>query len=64
MCIKITPPESRVSFVGILNFDHVKIKMAAVTLGNGSRSNGWYGTKVLVGIIIWHTEKDHVVKSL
>jgi len=29
-----------------------------------SKSNGWYGTKVMVGIIIWHTEKDAVVKSL
>jgi len=38
--------------------------MAAVTLGNGSRSNGWYGTKVVAGIIIWHIEKDLVVKSL
>jgi len=37
--------------------------MAAMTLENGSRSNGWYGTKVIVGIIIWHTEKDAVVKS-
>jgi len=40
MCIKITPPDSRVRFVRLLNFDHVNIEMAAVTLGNGSRSNG------------------------
>jgi len=64
MCIKITPPDSRVSFVGLLNIDHVKIEMAAVTLGNGSRSKGWHGTKVLVVIIIWPIEKDLVVKSL
>jgi len=38
--------------------------MAAVTLGNGSRSNGWYGIKVIVGVIIWHTKKDAVVKRL
>jgi len=60
-----TPSLSRsVSFVRLLNFDHVKIKMAAVTLGNWSRSNGLYGTKVLAGIIIWHIEKDLVVKRL
>jgi len=64
VCIKITLPESSVRFVRLLNFDHVKIEMVAVTLGNGSRSNGWYGSKVIVGIIIWHTEKDLVVKSL
>jgi len=52
MCIKIILPDSRVRFVRLLNFDHVKIEMAAVTLGNGSRSNGWYGSKVMVGIII------------
>jgi len=38
--------------------------MAAVTLGNGSRSNGWYGTKVMAEIIIWHFEKVLVVKAL
>jgi len=62
MRIKITSPDSRVSFVGLLNFDHVKIEMAAVTLGNGSRSNGLYGSKVIIGIIIWHIEKDLDVK--
>jgi len=50
--------------VSPLNFDYVKIEMAAVTLGNGSRSNGWNETKVMVEIITWHTEKDLVVKSL
>jgi len=54
MCIKITQSDSRVRFVWLLNFDRVKIEMAAVTLGNGSRSNGWYGSKVMVGIVIWH----------
>jgi len=57
MCIKITPPASRVRFVGFLNFHHVKIEMAAVTLGNGSRSNGWYGSKFIIRKIIWHIEK-------
>jgi len=38
--------------------------MAAATLEMGSRSNGWFGTKVIVGIIIWHIEKDVVVKIL
>jgi len=38
--------------VSPLNFDHVKIEAAAVTLENESRSNGWYGTKGMVGIII------------
>jgi len=37
--------------------------MATVTLRNRSRSNGWYGTKVLVRIIIWHIEKDLVRKT-
>jgi len=64
MCIKLTLPDSRVRFVRHLKFDHVKIEMAAVTLGNGSRSNGWYGSNVMVEINIWHSEKDLVVKSL
>jgi len=38
--------------------------MAAVTLRNGSRSNGWYVKKVMVGVIIWHIKKDLVVKTL
>jgi len=50
--------------VPYLKFDKVNFEMAAVTLGNGSRSNGWYGTKVVTGIIIWHIDKDLVVKSL
>jgi len=50
--------------VSPLNFDYVKIEMAAVTSGNGSRSNGWNGTKVMVGIITWHAEKDLAVKGL
>jgi len=37
--------------------------MAAMTLRNESRSNGWYGTKILVRIIIWHIEKDLVGKN-
>jgi len=61
---KKTLPDCRVRFVQLLNFDHVKIEMAAVTLENGSRSNGWYGSEVMVGIISWHTEKDLVVKRL
>jgi len=64
MCKIIILPDSRVRFVRPLNFDHLKIKMAAVTLGNGSRSNGWYGSKVMVGIIIWHIDKNLLVKSL
>jgi len=52
MCIKITLPDRRVRFVQLLNFGHVKIKRAAMTLGNGSWSNGWYGLKVMVEIII------------
>jgi len=52
MCIKLILPDSRVRFVMLLNFDHVKIEKSAVTLGNGSRSNGWYGLKVMAGIII------------
>jgi len=64
MCIKITIPDSSVRFVRLLNFDHVKIKMAAVALGKGSKSNGMYGSKVMAWIIIWHIEKDLVVKSL
>jgi len=50
--------------VPYLKFDKVNFQMAAVTVGNGSRSNGWYGTKVVTGIIILHIEKDLVVKSL
>jgi len=57
-------PDTRVRFVQLLNFDHVKIEMTAVTLGNGSRSNGCYGSKVMEGIIIWHIEKDLVVNRL
>jgi len=38
--------------------------MAAVTLRIGSRSNGWYGIKVMSGRIIWHIEKDLVAKRL
>jgi len=64
MCIKITLPDRRVRFVQLLNFGHVKIERAAMTLGNGSRSNGWYGLKVMVEIIIWHIEKNLVVKKL
>jgi len=63
MANRIIPPGRMVKFVQLLNFDRVKNEMAAVTLGNGSRSNGWDGTKVMVWIIIWHIEKDLVVKS-
>jgi len=38
--------------------------MAAVTLRNGSRSNGWYGIKIMSGKIIWHIEKDLVAKGV
>jgi len=54
----------RVEVVSPLHFDNMIIEMAAVTLGNGSRSNSWYGTKVMVGIIIWHIKNNGVVKSL
>ena len=54
-------PNNRVNFVQILNFDNVII---AMTLKNLSRSNGWYGTNVFVGINIWHNEKKVIVESL
>jgi len=38
--------------------------MAAVTLRNGSRFNGWYGTKGMLYRIIWLMEKDLVAKRL
>jgi len=37
MCIEITPPDSRDRFIGLLNLDHVKIEMAAVTFKNISK---------------------------
>jgi len=64
MCINITLPDSSVRFVRLVNFIHVKLEKAAVTLGNGSWSNVWYGSKVKVGKMIWNIEKDLVVKSL
>ena len=60
---KITAPNTRIKFVGLLNFDKVTNEMAAVTLGKGSRSIFFYGTNVMVGIIICHIEMDAVVKS-
>jgi len=50
--------------VPLFNIAILKFVWSPVTLRNGPRSNGWYGTKVMVGIIIWHIEKDLVVKSL
>jgi len=40
MCIILILGDNRVRFVQLLNFDQVKIEKSAVTLGNGSRSNG------------------------
>jgi len=54
----------RGKIVSPLNFDDVKIEAAAVSLGNGSRSNGWYVTIVMVGIIIWHINMYVLVNSL
>ena len=41
----------------------IQTKTSAVTLRIMSRSNCSHGTKVLVRTIIWHIEKDVVVKS-
>jgi len=51
-------------FVPWLKFNKVNFHMAAVTLRKGSRSNHWYGTKVMLCTIIWHIEKDLVAKRL
>jgi len=40
MGLNTTTSEMRVKFFWFLNFDNVTIEMAAVTLRNGSRSNG------------------------
>ena len=46
-----------------LNIGKATFQMTSVTLRIGSRSNGWNGKKLVVGIIICHIEKDDVVKS-
>jgi len=49
-------------FVPSLQFHKVNFQVAAVTLRNGSRSNGWYGIKSMLCRIIWHIEKDLLAK--
>ena len=45
--------KSRVKFVQLLK-SNITIEMAPVTFRNGSRSNGLYATKVMLGILIYH----------
>jgi len=52
------------SFVPLFNIAILKIFQSPVTLRIMSRSNGWYGTKVLVRTIIWHIEKNLALKNL
>jgi len=51
-------------FVPKSKFHKVNIQMVAVTLRNGSWSNGWYGIKAMLGRIIWHIEKDLIANRL
>jgi len=51
-------------FVPKSKFHKVHIQMVAVTLRNGSRSNGSYGTKVMSGRFIWHIEENIIAKRL
>jgi len=52
------------SFVPLFNIAILNFFQSPVTLGIMSRSNDWYGTKVLVRTIIWHIEKNLAVKNL
>jgi len=51
-------------FVPLFNIAILTFFQSPVTLRIMSRSNGWYGKKVLVRTIIWHIEKNLAVKSL
>ena len=51
------------SFIQTFNIAILNFLQYSVTLRMMSRSNCLYGTKVLVKTIIWHFEKDAVVKS-
>jgi len=52
------------SYVPLFNIAILKLRWSHVTLRIRPRLNGWYGIKVMAGMIIWHIEKDIVVKSL
>jgi len=52
------------TFVPVFNIAILKFLSSSVTLRMMSRSKGWYETKVIVGLIIWHIQKDVVVKTL
>jgi len=56
--------EINYSFVPLFNIAILKIFQSPVTLRIMLRSNGWYGTKVLVRTIIWHIEKNLALKNL
>jgi len=51
------------TFVPLFNIAILKFLLSPVTLRMMSRSKGWYETKVMVGLINWHIQKDVVVKT-
>ena len=74
-CMLVDPPETNNNTLEtacllvcggfVPQFKSVKFRldMAVMTLRMMSRSNCLYDSTVLVGTIIWHIEKDVVVKS-